>query len=149
MNSILYGNVLDVGGHSDVYYQPTGFAGSTDNNLVLVYNNLSLLDDSWHNSGAPTRIGNIGVFFGFVNYNGPEGDPFDGGDSNYFLIETSGVVDQDISSYSISMAGITLIASGTLFPNIPFLRNICRQSYRHPHCQTRYHLPGGGVVRYR
>jgi len=62
MNSILYGNVLDGGGHSDIYFEPTYYPGSVDDNLILLYNNFSMLNESWHNSGAPTRTGNIAVY---------------------------------------------------------------------------------------
>lgn len=100
MNSILYGNVLDAGGHSDIYFQPASVTGSADDNLRLLYNNFSMLNESWHNSGAPARTGNIGVYAGFANYDGPDGDPLAGGDSDYHLIDTSNMIDQGISSYS-------------------------------------------------
>jgi hypothetical protein len=105
MNSILYGNVLDAGGHSDVY-----FNGPTAANLILLYNNFSMLDESWHNSGAPTRTGNIGVNAGFINYDGPDGDPLAGGDSDYHISETGGLVDQGVSSYTVSSQTVTLVA---------------------------------------
>ena len=105
MNSILYGNVLDAGGHSDVY-----FVGSTGTNLVLLYNNFSMLDDSWHNAGAPTRTGNISVIAGFGDYDGPDNDPTAGGDSDYHLIDTAGVVDKGVTSYTVASQGVTLVA---------------------------------------
>jgi len=104
MNSVLYGNVLDAGGYADIYYN-----GSTEANLALLYNSFSVLDESWHNSGTPIRTGNIAGIAGFINYNGPDGDPLAGGDSNYHIIETSDLVDQGVASYTISVS-VTLVA---------------------------------------
>jgi len=104
MNSVLYGNVLDAGGYADIYYN-----GSTEANLSLLYNSFSVLDESWHNSGAPYRTGNIAGIAGFINYDGPDGDPLAGGDSNYHIVETSDLVDQGVASYTISVS-VTLVA---------------------------------------
>ncbi|BBO68828.1 hypothetical protein DSCA_27580 [Desulfosarcina alkanivorans] len=101
MNSIFMGNVLDGGGYSDiefVYYD--GIAGSSFNNLKLLYNNFSMLDASWHNAGAPQKIGNMAVSPDFTDYNGPDGDPLAGGDSDYHLSPESGLLDVGIESYA-------------------------------------------------
>ena len=103
MNSAFVGNVLDAGGHADIY-----FNGST-NNLALLYNSFSALDESWHNSGAPYRTGNIAAIISFIDYNGPDGDPLAGGDSDYHILETSELVDQGVASYTISTS-VTLTA---------------------------------------
>ncbi|BBO72369.1 hypothetical protein DSCA_62990 [Desulfosarcina alkanivorans] len=105
MDSILYGNVLDAGGHSDIH-----FTGANEASLILLYNNFSVLDDSWHNSGAPLRTGNISVNAGFSDYDGPDNDPTAGGDSDYHLIDSAGVVDKGVRSYTVASQGVTLVA---------------------------------------
>jgi parallel beta-helix repeat protein len=101
MNSIFMGNVLDGGGYSDIYFvYYDGLAGSSFNNLKLIYNNFSMLDASWHNAGAPQKIGNMAVSPDFADYNGPDGDPLAGGDSDYHLSQVSGMLDAGIASYA-------------------------------------------------
>ena len=119
MNSVFYGNVLDAGGDANIYFEYfDGTTGSAATNLRLLYNNFSVLIPSWHNSGAPSRIGNIGVFAGFADYNGPDGNPLAGGDSDYHIADDSDMVDQGISSYSTySLIAPSLDLDGNLRPN--------------------------------
>ena len=101
MNSIFYGNFVESGGEIDVnvYFNPLGGTGSQPENLRLINNNFSVLIPSYHNAGAPHRLHNLGLFAGFINYNGPDGDHLDGGDSNYHLTENSAMRDSGINNY--------------------------------------------------
>ncbi|MDZ7832997.1 MAG: right-handed parallel beta-helix repeat-containing protein [Desulfobacterales bacterium] len=99
MNCIFMGNVLDGGGYSDIYFvYYGGLTGSSFNNLRLLYNDFSMLDESWHNAGAPYKTGNMGVSPDFVDYDGPDNDPLAGGDSDYHLSPSSPVIDEGIAS---------------------------------------------------
>ena len=98
MNCIFMGNVLDGGGYADIYFVYFDVAGSSFNNLRLLYNNFSMLQPTWHNAGAPYKTGNMAVSPDFVDYNGPDGDHLAGGDSDYHLTATSQVIDAGIAS---------------------------------------------------
>jgi len=97
MNSIFYGNVLDAGGHADIFFEYfDGITGSSVNNLRLLYNDFSALVESWHNAGAPYKVGNMALPAGFADYEGPDGDPLTGGDGDYHLTQTSQILDKGI-----------------------------------------------------
>jgi len=92
MNSILYGNTLTAGGHSDFYFYYVDPGSPYFGNLKLYYNNFSVLYSSWMNTGD-SKEGNIAQVADFVNYNGDDGDPRTGGDSDYHLTRNSAMVD--------------------------------------------------------
>jgi hypothetical protein len=118
MNSILIGNVLDAGGYSDIYfYYEESIPGSSFDNLRLINNNVSALIPSWHNAGAPHKVGNMAVSPEFIDYTGPDGNPLTGGDSNYHLSETSDVLDVGVVAHApFSLIAPTDDLEGTMRP---------------------------------